>query len=393
MSHFGADVAWDDIFGARRVDLFFVISGFIMAYTTRRFEPGGNRPAQAWSFLVQRFFRVVPLYWIALTLACREFFLNGTADAGVLRDFLFMPRFNPVAPEHIWPWLMPGWTLNYEVFFYIVFAASMLLGRWRKAAVALAFGSLVLAGLVVAPSSAPAVFYTSTVLLEFALGLGVYSVMRSGVGAQRPLVMCAALVVGSTVLVFDSAPDALRGFTAGPAAALVVWSAALLFRGVRNGPLLRIGEAAYCIYLFHGFSFAFTSRLCKFLSLTEPTRVNIVIVESVMVGGAIVCGLALHRWLERPLLNFTRQFVPGAGAVRPAASIAGRPAISRRPAFRRCWDAITRNYRRSEVAGLQFGDPLPSVFSPVQRRAPVADLSEKVTPALPRKSSNAQRTP
>jgi exopolysaccharide production protein ExoZ len=326
MSHFGADVAWDDIFGARRVDLFFVISGFIMAYTTRRFDPNGDRPAQAWSFLVQRFFRIVPLYWIALAVACRGFFLNGTADAGVLQDFLFFPRFNPTAPEHIWPWLIPGWTLNYELFFYVVFAASMLLGRWRKAAVALTLGALVLAGLVVAPSTAPGIFYTSTVLLEFALGIGVYSAMRHGV-AQRPLLVWPALVFGATVLVFDESPDALRGFSAGPAAALVVWATAILCKGVRNAALLKVGEAAYCIYLFHSFSFAITSRLCRWLGLTEPTTLNIVIVESVMVGGAVACGLALHRWLETPLLNLTRQFVPRAGVNRPAASIAVRAAF------------------------------------------------------------------
>ena len=85
--------AWSE-FGSRGVDIFFVISGFVMAYSTRSFDPAGSRPAQAADFLVKRLIRVVPLYWVATLWTARRIIWHGNVDLDLVKDFLFLPRFH-----------------------------------------------------------------------------------------------------------------------------------------------------------------------------------------------------------------------------------------------------------------------------------------------------------
>jgi exopolysaccharide production protein ExoZ len=120
--------------GAAGVDLFFVISGFIMTYTTVR--PG----ATSLDFLRQRFTRIWPPY-VVMTLIW-VFFVDGrtlmsllSPDVGIplLKSLFFIP-VNPQAPLYFNVTLPLGWTLEFEAYFYLIFAISMLFGRLRWAA-------------------------------------------------------------------------------------------------------------------------------------------------------------------------------------------------------------------------------------------------------------------
>src|SRR6266568_1603361 len=104
------------------VDIFFVISGFIMWTTT------ADGHADAVSFWKKRAIRIYPIYWIALSLWIVGRFVIpdrlGNADVSmesVLRSYLLLPQYHLVFTDRIWPILVPGWTLQFEVFFYFVF--------------------------------------------------------------------------------------------------------------------------------------------------------------------------------------------------------------------------------------------------------------------------------
>src|SRR5229473_1548571 len=112
-------------FGPSGVDIFFVISGFIMLVITAGKEV---TPAE---FIRQRVIRVVPLYWLTtlLMLGCAvvvptAFKTLQFSPAAVAKSLLFVPYDSLSFPGHAWPVLVPGWTLNYEMFFYGLFAAS-----------------------------------------------------------------------------------------------------------------------------------------------------------------------------------------------------------------------------------------------------------------------------
>ena len=109
--------------GWNGVDLFFVISGFIMVYIQRQ------RRDTPWRFAVNRLFRIGPLYW-TLTLVMTALFLlqpklfntNGIGWPWVVSSLAFLSQ----ATQHGMPVLFDGWTLEFEMLFYLIFALSLL---------------------------------------------------------------------------------------------------------------------------------------------------------------------------------------------------------------------------------------------------------------------------
>lgn len=123
--------------GSMGVDLFFLISGFIMVHTTRGSD-GSWRDAAV--FAIKRATRIWPVWIVAAALfvLCkpepRAFVLDPANRSWLLHSLLFVPTPgapSDVAPIYGFPVLGVGWTLNYEMYFYAVFGASMLFARWR----------------------------------------------------------------------------------------------------------------------------------------------------------------------------------------------------------------------------------------------------------------------
>ncbi|MGN6518124.1 MAG: acyltransferase family protein [Dokdonella sp.] len=123
--------------GSMGVDLFFLISGFIMVHTTRGSD-GSWRDAAV--FAIKRAARIWPVWIVAAALfvLCkpepRAFVLEPANRSWLLHSLLFVPTPgapSDVAPIYGFPVLGVGWTLNYEMYFYAVFGASMLFARWR----------------------------------------------------------------------------------------------------------------------------------------------------------------------------------------------------------------------------------------------------------------------
>lgn len=120
--------AWESFLpytGAYGVDIFFVISGFIMVYITKPDDTAGR-------FLVQRIRRVVPLYWFfTLLMGAILFLLPSLFKTGefswltLFQSLFFIPHYSLQNPDYIWPIVAPGWSLMYEMYFYILFAASL----------------------------------------------------------------------------------------------------------------------------------------------------------------------------------------------------------------------------------------------------------------------------
>jgi len=128
-------------FGAFGVDLFFVISGFIMVTVTRGKFSGLRSSCK---FLLSRFFRIFPLYWIysAAFLFALEFF--GFGDSGRLQHISIWRSFL-LFPQDQYPVLVVGWTLIYEVYFYVVFGALMVFSEHSFIRLLLGWGAAIIA--------------------------------------------------------------------------------------------------------------------------------------------------------------------------------------------------------------------------------------------------------
>jgi exopolysaccharide production protein ExoZ len=299
--------------GARGVDIFFVISGFVMAHSTRGYDPDEPRAPQALSFLIKRLIRVVPFYWIAVLWDAKKMIWKGQEDIDLAKDFLFVPHFNDHGHGMIWPHLFQGWTINYEMFFYALFALSMLAGRWRLVYLTLGLLALTLVGAAfqlthaTAPSAAFS-FYTSNLLLEFAMGVCLNVWMR-----RRPL-RPSRLVAGSVALVSFFAlwlapvTDGTRGLVCGGLSMAIVWATIHLAAGARLEWLGRLGDASYSIYLFHMTFIGPASRLFPVLHLVKPTAVDVGVAMTLELAVASVLGLGLHYAVEKRLLHHLRGF-------------------------------------------------------------------------------------
>ncbi len=160
-------------FGTVGVDLFFVISGFIMWTTT---ETSRRGPVRFW---LARIVRIVPLYWIFTTLYVaaalitpESFYVVHLEAAHIVKSYLFVPATHPnlglIAPVYTL-----GWTLNYEMFFYLLFGFCLFVPspRLRFALLASAFLLLVAGGLLAQPQGAIARTYTDPIMLEFLAGV------------------------------------------------------------------------------------------------------------------------------------------------------------------------------------------------------------------------------
>jgi exopolysaccharide production protein ExoZ len=304
--------------GAAGVDIFFVISGFIMWVIVER------RPVSPGRFLLDRIRRIVPVYWLATALMVAGgfagLFPNLVLTAGhVLASFFFVPLPSP-SSGGLWPVLVQGWTLNYEMFFYVVFAACLALPRrFLLPAMVLVFVGLVVIGFAVESSNPLFVTYTRPIILEFVAGMLIGRLWLAGwvpnVWASAVLIVGALAsfaLIGILRLPFDE-------WTCGPlACALVFGTAALETRG--RVPRLKLpavlGDASYSIYLWHTFAISVVAKAGMMLGLASW----LVLLASFTVG--TLAGLCGYYLIERPLLR-------GAGSMSKPRSLRPEKAEGR----------------------------------------------------------------
>lgn len=330
--------------GAAGVDIFFVISGFIMYYATR---PRVNGRADAKEFLRRRAVRILPTYWFWTTVALLVWFTHlGYTSHAFSHQFVALSYFLiPSMNEGDWAVLLsPGWTLTYEAYFYLLFALGIaLVPRRRLAAYTVAAISLLWVLAHAAPFSAtfshisgdPLVFeFTYGVLIAHGLSRWRER-MGSGVAQALGLLLMAAGVAGFAMTVGASeAAVEHRAFAWGlPAAALVAGTTLARLPALYNSRLLLlIGDASYSIYLSHQLPMMALARCLKkgWFSTIPPD-----LIATVSIAGAVAFGIASYFAIERPVITFFSRKRPPMAAVTPPTvgrtGTAATPSDTRSP--------------------------------------------------------------
>lgn len=301
---------WFTTLGAAGVDLFFVISGFIMLWTS---FPHGREPLKPGTFLVRRITRIMPLYWLAcaavLALAAAGFLKSHHYGAATIaRSLLLLPGSGVIGV---------AWTLVFEIWFYVLFA---LLLPWRSRwMMALGVPALLLIAATLAPMLPPGPtrdLLQSPLPLEFCFGLWAallaprllkrtwprWAMAALGMLAVTAMALAAWLVPHADT---HGLPHGSRALAWGlPALALVL--AVLPLRQAR-GPMMqaivRLGDSSYALYLSHVFVMTAYGRLLRepaFGSLPQAPVVVAVVALSVAVG------FAVHFGIERPMTEWLR---------------------------------------------------------------------------------------
>jgi exopolysaccharide production protein ExoZ len=324
--HVGFKFGADWTIGQAGVHIFFVISGFLMWLVTFDREVSPAR------FITQRIVRIVPLYWLltllvaAAAIARPNLFHEQPTASHVLQSLLFVPHVSPSGDT--FPLLIQGWTLEYEMFFYALFALTLFLPRrFLLLGFSLAIGGLVLMRFVLDPANAVARVYTSPLLLEFLAGVWLGSAFSAGrvMGKRLALFLLAAGVAGlvGSIWILDLPLD--RTLIWGIPSLVIVASAIALetHKLMPRLPLLKLlGDASYSIYLSHTVAIVIGSFALHELGLGNPGT-PAAVQAGLLVGPAtspavaagyyvfmlvfcVATGVLCHRLLERPATSFVR---------------------------------------------------------------------------------------
>jgi exopolysaccharide production protein ExoZ len=298
------------------VDLFFVISGFIIVHASSRLfgTPGARR-----EFLRRRLIRIVPLYWLVTTL-----FLLLLAAASlkggdpfpdaraIFASYAFIPA-DTYGDGRLFPVFDLGWTLNYEMFFYALLALVVVWPRGR--ALTILGGllvALVVAGMFVPGPSAPW-YWTRPIIVDFGLGIAVGALVAKGIVVPKTIraivaVVAVALLLADPAHIFDG-PVGTTVANAWPRVLLAGIPVALVLGAALLGPeprmprvgivFTRIGDSSYSLYLFHPFALITMEKLAQKIPAVRGAPGWLLVAGTVAV--AIAIALAAYRWIERPM--------------------------------------------------------------------------------------------
>jgi peptidoglycan/LPS O-acetylase OafA/YrhL len=291
---------WPQFFDAG-VDIFFVISGFIMWITTAK----GMTTLE---FYRRRILRIVPLYWLLTSVVLATLITYPSVVQSsrfdmlhVLGSYLFFPVAHPVEGG-IAPLLIPGWTLNYEMFFYAIFGISLILPTLPR----LILVSTVLYGLAAIPVLTE-ITWPSDIIIEFAFGIAMGWLYSSGAKFSRRFAW-PCFLIGAVAVAIVGGRMPYRGLSVGVPALLVVAGAVMIER-LHGVPKIRslhlLGNASYSLYLSHTIVLSAVGQLWRKFPL-EQIPGALLVFGCTAVASTIVVGVLIYFFIEVPMLRLGR---------------------------------------------------------------------------------------
>jgi exopolysaccharide production protein ExoZ len=288
------------------VDIFFVISGFIMYYLSHDHFADKGYPAE---FLKRRIVRVVPTYWLFTTMMVLAAVLrpdtvnNGTGSPWhLISSYLFIPSPRPDGLMH--PVLGLGWTLNYEMFFYACYTIALFFPA--RLGLSVLIGSFAaFACLHLWMPEGILSFWTAPIILEFVAGMVIAMVFVRGIRI-RPIQ--AALLFAAGILLSLILPlyidESARIVRSGLPSALL--AAALMLAPNRRWPAwaILIGDASYALYLSHPFSLNVVTGVWRTLHLP----LNGYLYWATLIIASLAAGALLYISIERPIMRLLRKY-------------------------------------------------------------------------------------
>lgn len=304
------NAAW----GACGVDLFFVVSGFIMATIAAR------SPAR--EFVFSRLTRIFPSYWfytalvLAASLVAPGIVNSSLSQAPSLWKSLFL------VPDSTPPLLAVAWTLTHEVYFYAIFAALLIFGGVR-AGTLIAWACFCVVGHEALLPTIPIlklIFHPLT--LEFIAGAGAGLAVRSGFTKAPALaLLCGAfgLLITFSILdptgVFDAGDSWRRVLALGLPFALIVYGLTATKKtgevSMPEAVLVRLGDASYSIYLSHVLVLSALGRGFAVMPIHGDIAEAFFVIFCLFAVN--IWGLLSYNFIERPAIRYFREAAKSAG--------------------------------------------------------------------------------
>ena len=290
--------------GAAGVDLFFIISGFIMMMVSAKEK-------NAMSFINKRAMRILPLYYIFTTIALTGYLvapwaINSQAkETNVLLSYLFIPLENkPML-------LLVGWTLTYEILFYIIFSLFVFTKNFRWLYISVA---MVTFSLFAKKSDLFIVNYLgNNIIYEFIFGIVIHELYkREGRILTSSVLPNALLILCGVILLFTSSMyEYSRVIEFGAPAMLIFIGVINLDQKINkenkvSTMLAYTGDASYSIYLSHLFSIGILTLAFKKMDLFTTNLYEVYFTISVLIS--LISGILTYHILENPINNWIKKY-------------------------------------------------------------------------------------
>ena len=276
--------------GQNGVDIFFVLSGFVMLHSQLQ------KKKSAWNFFKFRLIRIVPIYWFVTMLAVTSYFLipssSFNSDMPSIAKILESLFFLSYAISGEVPALAVGWTLEWEMLFYLIFASSLIFSQWNKSYL---FIFLFFIFIIITTSE--------FIIIEFLYGMLIaYAYNHLKISHQQGLIVAILgfiLLIGS-INQLGSA-HFYRVVNWGLPSSLIIFG--LAYANQYKSKLLKyLGDASYSIYLIHIFFISVYYKVITYIS----TPLNNDLLALSCLAGCILSGAMLYSFIEKPLTSFVK---------------------------------------------------------------------------------------
>jgi exopolysaccharide production protein ExoZ len=289
------------------VDIFFVISGFIMVATSQRLGPR--------AFLLRRLIRIVPLYWIAtMALVAAALLMPSLfkeTSPNLLdgaRSLLFIAFHNAAQDGKILPLLVPGWTLNLEMCFYAIFTITLFawIRPYQIWVTGILFSMALVIGLNLSHHDSLLAFYSQPRIFEFWIGMLIARVFSTTTKSMPATVAYALIALGFLLRLppLPSVPVNTAIKLLKPALCVIGAIYAERRGAMPKLPRLELlGDASYSIYLTHIFTEGATRTIWHWLPIDTGVAAGIAFAIFSMSS---VIGIALlsYQYIEKPTLKW-----------------------------------------------------------------------------------------
>ncbi len=294
--------------GFRGVDLFFVLSGFIIAHIH---GDDIGHPRRLANYVFNRLTRIYPAVWIMTALAVGVYAMGfGGPDKAAKLAPEAMLASMMLLPQHGEALVNVTWTLTYEMFFYAVFGLAVA-NRGIGLVAFLMWQIAVVASTLSGADLGMAGYFLRPICLEFSIGLACAWWLRRPAGCLHPAVWLAVLAAGLIGFVLGMQEDqsgAAAGMACAPAAGLIILALVRLEQaGHWRAPnlLVRVGGASYAIYLVH---FSIITLCAGVLAHLGMAGSDVACLATAMVG--VAGGLVFDRLLDQPIQRWLRRCKP-----------------------------------------------------------------------------------
>ena len=291
--------SWFDIGGELGVNLFFIISGYIMCHATY------NKKIDFKKFLKARFIRILPLYWVLTTVVLVIYFISpelinsSGGTTSVIDSYFLIPSGNSYLVQN-------GWTLSYEFYFYFIFALGLSAVAYMKYLIPIIIiALLVLIGVFVQFDTPILKFLTNQILLEFLLGIVIFIVFQK---CSINKAISVLLIISAVALAYWSAQGMVNIYVFSYVVPLLFFIGMIglessfvnLQQSIPSKLLEGLGNSSYSLYLIHPFALVVVSKILFLFGALLPSSLFLLL----LIVASLVAGHLCYLLLEKNLTRF-----------------------------------------------------------------------------------------